>query len=321
VLIFVAAYEIGRQAVLAEAREVTHVPVSLAALALAILATAALARYKMRVGKAYNSPSLVADAQHSWVDVLSTAAVAAGLVGAWMGLPLDRVAALIVLVFIVRLGWQTLVDAVRVLLDASVDRPTLEKVRAIINDEHAVQEIVQLVGRSSGRYRFIEADLVLRVRDLAKAARVAARIEHRIREQVRNVDHVALRYEPLRKEVWRYVVPLDDREGRVSSHFGDAPSFALADVRASDRHLITSTIIDNPYLQLEKGKGIRVSEFLVGQGMDYLVLRERTHGRGPEYVLRDAGVEVEMTDGERLDQVLRELGVSAVGTPGERAKQ
>jgi predicted Fe-Mo cluster-binding NifX family protein len=159
------------------------------------------------------------------------------------------------------------------------------------------------------------------VRDLEKAARIAARIEHRIREQVRNVDHVALRYEPLRKEVWRYVIPLDDREGTVSRHFGDAPFFALADVRASERELLTSTIVDNPYLELEKGKGIRVSEFLVGQEMDFLVLREHTHGRGPEYVLRDAGVEVEMTDRERLEEVLRELGVRALGAAGERVKQ
>jgi cation diffusion facilitator family transporter len=321
VLIFAAAYEIGRQAVLAEAREVTHIPGSLSALAVAILTTIVLARYKARVGKASNSPSLMADAQHSWVDVLSTGAVAVGLAGTWVGLPLDRVAALVVLIFILRLGWQTLVDAVRVLLDASVDRTTLDKVRAIISDEHAVQDIVQLVGRSSGRYRFIEADLVLRVRDLEKAARVAARIEHRVREQVGNVDHVALHCEPLRKETWRYVIPLEDREGAVSEHFGEAPFFALADVRASDRHVLRWTIVDNPHLQLDKGKGIRVSEFLVGQGMDYLVLRERTHGRGPEYVLRDAGVEVEMTDGQRLDLVLRELGVRGLGAATERVTE
>ena len=55
------------------------------------------------------------------------------------------------------------------------------------------------------------------------------------------------------------------------------------------------------------------------QGTDYLVLRERTHGRGPEYVLRGAGVEVEMTEWERLADALQELGVQAVPTtiPGQ----
>lgn len=318
-VIFAAAYEIGRQAIKAAGREITHVPASLGALGVAIGATAALAHYKMRVGKAFNSPSLVADAQHTWVDVLCSAAVAVGLGGAWLGLPLDRAAALVVLVFIVRLGWQTLVDAVRVLLDASVDRQTLDRVRSIIADEHSVQEIHQLVGRNSGRYRFIEADLVLRVRDLEKATRIAARIEHHIREKVRNVDHVALRYEPLRKDLWRYVIPLDDKEGTVSRHFGEAPFFALADARAADRRVVSLQVVENPYSQLDKGKGIRASEFLVKQGMDYLVLRERTHGRGPEYVLRDAGVEVEMTDQERLENALQGLGLQVV--PGsERVK-
>jgi predicted Fe-Mo cluster-binding NifX family protein len=69
----------------------------------------------------------------------------------------------------------------------------------------------------------------------------------------------------------------------------------------------------------DTGKRIRVSEFLVKQGMDYLVLRERTHGRGPEYVLRDAGVELEMTEQERLEEALQGLGLQAV--PGsERVK-
>jgi len=308
-LIFVAAYEIGRTAIYLRADRLTHIAVSAAGLAVAILVTWALARYKMRIGRAFNSPSLIADAQHSSVDVLSSAAVLAGLVGAWFGLPLDRIAALVVLVFILRVGWLTLVDAVRVLLDASVDRRTLDQVRAIIADEHSVQEIVQLVGRNSGRFRFIEADLVLRVRDLEKAARIAARIEHRIREQINNVDHVALRCEPLRKDAWRYAVPLDDRQGSVSRHFGEAPFFALVDVSASDRRILAQTIVENPYTQLEKGKGIRVSEFLVEQGIDYLVLRGATHGRGPEYVLRDAGVEVADTDRERLDDVIAELGL------------
>jgi cation diffusion facilitator family transporter len=308
-LIFVAAYGIGRNAISVRAHRLTYIAISAAGLVVAILVTIALARYKMRIGRAFNSPSLIADAQHSSVDVLSSAAVLVGLVGAWFGLPLDRIAALVVLVFIIRVGWLTLVDAVRVLLDASVDRETIDRIRAIIQDEHSVREIVQLAGRNSGRYRFIEADVVLRVRELEKAARIAARIEHRIREQVSNVDHVALRCEPLRKEVWRYAVPLEDPQGSVSRHFGEAPFFALVDASASDRRVLAQTVVDNPYTQLDKGKGIRASEFLVQQGIDYLVLREATHGRGPEYVLRDAGVEVANTDRERLDDVIRELGL------------
>jgi len=311
-VIFLAAYEIAQHALFAEPGEVRQIPASLGALLVAVLATVLLARYKTTAGRTFNSPSLIADAQHSWVDVLSSAAVAVGLIGAWFGLPLDRFAALAVLVLIVRLGWQTLVDAVRVLLDASVDRETLERIRAIIQDEHSVRDIIQLVGRNSGRFRFIEADLVLRVRDLEKAARIASRIEHRIREQVRHVDQVTLRYEPLRKEVWRYVVPLDNKEGAVSPHFGEAPFFALVEVRAADRQVLSTRVVENPYLQLEKGKGIRVSEFLVEQHMDYLVLREKTHGRGPEYVLRDAGVELEMTDRERLEDALQGLGLQVV---------
>jgi len=308
-IIFWSAYEIAVNALRAASRPLTHIPAAAAVVALATVSTLLLARYKAGVGRRFNSPSLLADAQHSAADVLSSAAVLVGLVGASFGLPLDRVAALIVLVFIVRVGWLTLMDAVRVLLDASLDPATLDRVRAIIQQEHAVQEIVRLAGRNSGRYRFIEGEIVMRVRELGKAARIADLIEHHIREQVPNVDHVTLRYEPIHKEVWRYVIPVENPAGPVSRHFGEAPFFAEIDVSAANRQVQGQTVVANPYLQLEKGKGIRVAEFLVGEGMDYLVLREATHGRGPEYVLRDAGVEVEMTEREQLADVLRELGL------------
>jgi len=315
-LIFAAAYEIAREAVLSRPHAVSHVVPSVGVLALAALLTVALARYKMRIGVAANSPSLQADAQHSWADVLSSGAVIVGLIGTRFGLPLDRVAAVVVVVFIVRVGWGAMTDAVRVLLDASVDRPTLDLVRSIIEDEHAVQGISELVGRNSGRYRFLEVGLVLRGKDLEKAARIAGHLEHRIREQVRNVDHVDIRYEPHRKDTWRYVVPLSDRSGLISPHFGEAPFFALVDARASDRQVLEIIVVENPHVALAREKGIRVAEFLVQQGTDYLVLREKTHGRGPEYVLRDAEVEVELTTQTRLDEALAELGLQpASGRP------
>jgi len=316
IFIFLSAYAIALEAIHAAPRPLAHVWAAVSMLALSTVGMLLLARYKRVVGERFRSPSMVADAGHSLADVLSSAAVLVGLIGTYFGLPLDRVAALVVLIFIVRVGWLTLVDAARVLLDASIDPETLERVRAIITEEHAVKEIVRLAGRNSGRYRFIEADIVVRVRELEKAARIAARIEHRIREQVANVDHVSLHYEPVHKEVFRYAIPVAGPEGPAFAHFGEAPYFLLLEVSARDRQVVGQEVIANPYLALERGKGIRVAEFLVGEGMDYLVLRQAIEaGRGPEYVLRDAGVEVEITEHEQLPQVLAGLGLRPAPHP------
>ena len=86
-----------------------------------------------------------------------------------VGVPLDRYAALIVVLFIARTGWQLLSDGMRVLLDASLDPKTLDEVKATIMADAAVAEVRTLVGRSAGRYRFLEGEVALRVHSLEKA--------------------------------------------------------------------------------------------------------------------------------------------------------
>lgn len=58
---------------------------------------------------------------------------------------------------------------------------------------------------------------------------------------------------------------------------------------------------------VEKQKGIRVAEFLVAQGIDGVVVMEPLDGKGPAYVLADAGVEVLQTGTKALSDLLPEL--------------
>jgi hypothetical protein len=84
--------------------------------ALAALLTIALsyfmARYKTYVGRATNSPSLVADGYHSLMDMYSSIVVAAGLFGYAIGFrSLDKVAAVVVVLFIAYAGYEIARDA------------------------------------------------------------------------------------------------------------------------------------------------------------------------------------------------------------------
>jgi len=124
---------------------------------------------------------------------------------------------------------------------------------------------------------------------------------------VPHVDRVLIHYEPLRRDVLRWAVPLDSPEGIVSPHLGQAPYFALVDIRDATGELVGSEVLANPYLNVERQKGIRVSEFLIGQGVDGLVVNESLEGKGPAYVLADAGIEVRMVPGGTLGEVLETL--------------
>ncbi len=206
----------------------------LAGVALSAIVPLAFSVYEMRVGRELNSPSLMADAHEYRAHVFSSGVVFLALVGQMIGYPVDRYAALVIVVLIAKTGWELLADGMRVLLDASLDAETLDQVRAIIEAEPTVTEVRWVVGRNAGRYRFLEADLALRVDDLEKAHAVSQRLEKAIREQVPHVERVLIHYEPQVRTHLRYAVPLADAGGTVSEHFGESPYFGLATVRTSD---------------------------------------------------------------------------------------
>lgn len=304
ILIFFTAYEIAQQALRGGALPATVNGWMLAGVALSALIPLAFSHYEMRIGREINSPSLIADAQEYRAHVFSSGVVFLALIGHIVGFPLDRYAALVIVVLIAKTGWELLVDGMRVLLDASLDAQTLNQVRAIIQADPAVTEIRSLAGRNAGRYRFLEADVALRVDDLEKAYGISRRIEKVIRAQVPHVERVRIHSEPRLHTHLRYAVPLADPAGAVSQHFGEAPYFALFTVRADDGQVEHQEMLANPHAGVEKAKGIRVGEWLVSHKVDVVLLHEDVHGKGPAYVFADAGVETRLTEATTLAQAI-----------------
>jgi len=306
-LIFLAGYEIAREAWQGTARVVMASPAILAGAALAVLLPLAFSRYEARLARTTNSPSLTADSRHFQTDVLSSAVVLIALAGSRLGWPLDRIGAAVVVIFIARAGWELLADGMRVLLDASLDVETLTRVRGLMEDEPAVAAVKSLTGRNAGRYRFLEAEVTLRTHDLDKAHAVSQRLEEGIRREIAHVDRVLIHYEPTAKKRVRYALPLADLNGTISQHFGEAPYFALITIRLSDGEVERQEVVANPHTKLPKAKGIQVAEWLVGQKVDVVLVKESLHNKGPEYVFANAGVEMQDVVADTLAVALAAL--------------
>jgi cation diffusion facilitator family transporter len=303
-LLFFTAYEIGREAAIGTAASAAYGGWVLVAVAAIVPIPLIFGPYEMRVGEMYASPSLVADGRQFRADVLTELVVFAGLAGELVGLPLDRVAAAIIAVLILRAGWEILVSGMRVLLDASIDSATLRKIEAAIEAQPEVSTVEEVLGRNSGRYLFVEAKVAFRVTDLARAHQASQRIERDIREAVPNVDRVLIHGEPRPKTHLRYAVALADLEGKVSRHFGESPYFALVDLNLKERKVEGQTILANPYKDLEKGKGLKVAGFLLSHKPDVVVGGESLEGKGPGYALAEAGVETVRTESAYLQEVV-----------------
>jgi cation diffusion facilitator family transporter len=302
--IFLMAYEIAKDVFVEKAQGLRNTDLSIVALLLMAIPVYLFARYEKKKARQLNSPSLMADSKHWLSDLAPIGVAAAGLAASRIFSHADKVAALIVIVFVLRSGYGIMKDSVKSLLDASVDAETLGKLRTVVSGFREVEQIIAINARNSGRFIFAYIDLRLSVGKLKDAYGVVARIEESVRRDIPFIERVIIRYGPMEKGYMRYAVPLSDRTGNVSEHFGSAPFIACWNIDASDGKVLTQEIIENPFSDLEKGKGIKLAELIVEQGVDILYTKELFEGKGPEYVLSDAGVEVRPADMKTLRELM-----------------
>jgi predicted Fe-Mo cluster-binding NifX family protein len=262
--------------------------------------------YEAKRAKAINFPSLMADAKHWRMDIAPLIIVAAGIAGARLSYPdMDRISAFVILLIVIKAGYGILRDSIKSLLDASVDRATLDKIKVLLAGGFPqVKKVISLQARNSGRFIFVHMDLGLSSKRLKDAHKIADDIETEIKRQIPFVERVIIHYEPEKRDYQRFAVPLADRDGEISEHFARAPFIALWDKRVSDGRVPAPEILENRFADLERGKGIRLAEFLVEKGIDTLYTKEDFKGKGPEFVLSDAGVDLRKTDLKTLKELM-----------------
>ncbi len=302
-IIFLTGYEIFRE-IFFERRyfHLTHPYIAMASAGIAACSSYLFSTYEIKMGKIENSPALKADGRHIRMDAVVSAVVFLGLVGSLFDFPAEKAATVIVIAFILKAGWDILLESVRVLLDASIDAQTLTRIREIISAHPAITDIREIIGRNSGSFTFIEGTLIVNAKDFAHAHRIIEEITEKVRSQVPQADRIVLHYEPTVKETFAIAAMLtDDSHWRVSEHFGEAPYIGWIEIHRGNNRILRMETTPNPFTHLERGKGIRVAEHLTSKGVDVVLTREPFHGKGPEYVLSSQNVKVIKIDAEAID--------------------
>ncbi len=304
-LIFFAGYEVAQYVFKKKsAPEMKHLFTSFLILAGMTGVIFLFSRYEASRARILNSPSLRADASHWYSDIASTSIVLFALLGSRIGYPvLDRLAALVMVAFIGKAGWDILKDSMRPLLDASVGPDTLQQIRNVILRFDQVREIQSLQARNSGRYIFIHAKLVFTIKKFSLAHQLSEEIEGAVRKEIPLVERMIIHYEPPKKDFTIQAIPVEADRKRLSEHFGEAPYFCLVRTSTPGDGVLDVEFLPNPYLHEEKGKGIKVSEWLVENGVDRVYTRKPFEGKGPSYVFSSAEVEVRVTDARTLEEI------------------
>jgi cation diffusion facilitator family transporter len=127
-LIFLTAHEIVREALLAPRRLVRVQSWMPAALIVTAALPLAFSYLELRAGKAANSPALIADSREYRIHGFTTGLASASILSEGFRYPIDRFAAVVIVLVVVKTGWGLLRDAMRVLLDASLEPETLDRI-------------------------------------------------------------------------------------------------------------------------------------------------------------------------------------------------
>lgn len=145
----------------------------------ALVSKELLFRYMLAVAQRIRSSMLIANAWHARSDAASSLVVAVGIGGNLLGFPLlDPIAALVVGLMVLKMGWSFAWDALHDLMDRAVDLEEIEKIRATILATPGVLGLHDLRTRKTGDLIIVDVHLEIRANmtvaeghDIALAAR------------------------------------------------------------------------------------------------------------------------------------------------------
>ena len=163
-----------------------------------------LYRYTARVGERIGSQAVIANAWHHRSDALSSVGAMLGIGGAivlgekWY--ILDPAAAVIVSLFIVKVGTNIASGSIKELVEESLDDSDEAEIIDIASNVPGVANPHNLRTRRIGAY--VAVDLHIRVAAdmrVSEAHLIASEVEHRIRERFGQAAFVSIHVEPLSK--------------------------------------------------------------------------------------------------------------------------
>ncbi len=182
---------------LVSGRGTSHLSIGMLAAVFGIVGNQAVARYKLKVGRAINSAPLIVDARHSWLDAVASAGALAGLIGVALGFRVaDPFAGFAITVLIIHIGIDATRDVASRLMDSN-DEAVAATVRAAAMGVPSVQSVSDLRVRWLGRE--LEVRMVIQLpanMTLAQAHRAAHTVQDRVRAEVSDVREVMVEPAP-----------------------------------------------------------------------------------------------------------------------------
>ncbi|MES9944880.1 MAG: cation diffusion facilitator family transporter [Candidatus Thiodiazotropha sp.] len=177
--------------------------------AFSILANEGLFFYTRHFANKINSNLLRANAWHHRTDSVSSVVVLVGIGGTMLGLPyLDAIAAVLVGLMILKIGWDLGWTASQELADAGLEEDSLSQIREVIGNISGVKSVHMLRTRKLGGHAM--ADVHVQVDpwlSVSEGHRIAEVVQYGLIDRVDVLEDVTV-----------HIDPEDDEEGPSCAH-------------------------------------------------------------------------------------------------------
>jgi len=128
--------------------------------ALSVVSKEAIFRYSLKIGKELKSDLLIANAWHSRTDALSSIIVFVALIGAMLGVWwLDALAAVLVALFIGKIGWGLVTSSITELVDTALPPERVKELRETVLEVEGILSAHDFKSRTMGNQVLLEMHL------------------------------------------------------------------------------------------------------------------------------------------------------------------
>ncbi len=154
--------------------------------------------YTVKIAKKIKSLSMEADAWHHRSDALSSIGTFVGILGARMGFEiLDPIAAIIVSVFIIKVGVDLYIKSVKGLVDEAADDETIDRIRELIFSVEEVKDIKNMKTRIFGNKIYVDIEIYVDGNiSVKKGHEIAEKVHDLIEGKLEDVKHCMIHVEP-----------------------------------------------------------------------------------------------------------------------------
>lgn len=170
---------------------------------LSILANEGLFHYTQVIGRRIQSDLIFANAWHHRSDAASSIVVLFGLIGSLAGFVyLDAMAAIVVGVLIIHMGWTYGWNSVKELVDTAIDPQKFATIKDIIMHVDGVQKVHQLRTRMMGPDIYVDVHiLVSPYISVSEGHYIAQHVHHVLMSQLEHIKDVTVHVDPEDDEI------------------------------------------------------------------------------------------------------------------------